>query len=103
MKRIQISENTRVKIAFSRAELASIAKHAFIDRELEERLRDVTPERGKQVARLTLYEIEHLLESVIAEANHTTDAKLRSQFDALYRRLVTRLDAYDDGNWQHPA
>ena len=103
MNRIHIFEDTRVKVAFSRAELASIAEYAFIGRALEERLREVTPERGKQVARLTLYEIEHLLEAVIAEANHTADAKLESQVDALHQRLLARLEAYDDGNWQHPA
>ncbi len=103
MNRIPISEDTRVKVAFSRSELTSIAEHAFIGRALEERLREVTPERGKQVARLTFYKIEHLLEVVVAEANHTADAKLESQFDALHQRLLARLEAYDDGNWQHPA
>jgi hypothetical protein len=52
------------------------------------------------VVRYTLDDLDELLGFVAAEANHSTDKKLRKELEALYARVRHEMESYDDGLWQ---
>ena len=45
-------------------------------------------------------DLDELLGFVAAEANHSTDKRLRKELDALYARVRRQMESYDDGLWQ---
>ena len=53
--------------------------------------------------RYTLEDLDELLGYVAAEANHSKSKKLQAELDALYDRLQTEMESYDDGQWQDPS
>ena len=63
-----------------------------------ERLRPV-PESTDLVGEYTLDDLEDMLGYIAAEANHTTDSRLRPQLTKLFNRLTRIQRSYDDGNW----
>ncbi|HUF30595.1 MAG TPA: hypothetical protein VMM77_07995 [Gemmatimonadaceae bacterium] len=46
------------------------------------------------------YDLDELLGFVAAEANHSTDKKLRKELDALYERIRRAMESYDDSLYQ---
>ena len=75
-------------------------EHTFTGPELSTALRRAQLEAGKYVIRYTLDDLDELFGFVAAEANHSTDKKLRKELDALYARVRRQMESYDDGLWQ---
>ena len=75
-------------------------EHTFTGPDLTTALRRAQLESGQYVVRYTLDNLDELLGFVAAEANHSTDKKLRKELDALYARVRREMESYDDGLWQ---
>jgi repressor LexA len=82
-----IQPGERVPVRLSPVQRDLILRHAFIDPELEQRLRVAEAEGASIIARLTLDDIDELLGAVAAEANHSKNATLRTDLDTIYERL----------------
>ena len=91
-----IQPGERVPVRLSPVQRDLILEHAFIDPELEQRLRVAEAEGASIIARLTLDDIDELLGSVAAEANHSKDARLRKRLDTIYERLRDVEEAHTD-------
>ena len=98
--RKKIKRDQKVAVSFSPRERALVLEHTFTGPELTAALRRAHLEAGKHVVRYTLDDLDELLGFVAAEANHSTDKKLRNQLDALYARVRREMESYDDGLWQ---
>ena len=72
----------------------------FTGPELTTALRRAQLGSGQYVVRYTLDDLDELLGFVAAEANHSTDKKVRKELDALYARVRREMESYDDGLWQ---
>ena len=75
-------------------------EHTFAGPELATPLRRAKLTSGRHVVRYTLDDLDELLGFVAAEANHSTDKRLRKELDALYLRVRREMESYDDGEWQ---
>jgi len=91
-----IQPGERVPVRLTPVQRDLILEHAFIDPELEQRLRVAECEGDSIVARLTLDDIDELLGSVAAEANHSADVRLRRRLDTIYERLCDVEEAHTD-------
>ncbi len=96
----KIKEGQKVEVSFSPRERALVLQRTFAGLELTTPLRRAKLEAGKHVVRYTLDNLDELLGFVAAEANHSTDKKLRRELDALYTRVRREMESYDDGLWQ---
>src|SRR6266404_7779202 len=99
--RKKIKRGQRVEVSFSPRERALVLEHTFTGPELSTALRRAQLEAGKYVIRYTLDDLDELLGFVAAEANHSTDKKLRKELDALYVKVRREVESYDDGWSQH--
>ncbi len=91
-----IQPGERLPVRLGPAQRDLILEHAFIDPELEQRLRVAEAEGASIIARLTLDDIDELLGSVAAEANHSMDARLRKRLDTIYERLRDVQEEHTD-------
>jgi repressor LexA len=91
-----IQPDERVPVRLSPGQRDLILEHTFLDPDVEQRLRVAEAEGASIIARLTLDDIEELLGSVAAEANHSKDARLRKRLDMIYQRLRDVDEAYTD-------
>ena len=91
-----IQSGERLPVRLSPVQRDLILEHAFIDPDLEQRLRVAEADGASIIARLTLDDIDELLGSVAAEANHTPDARLRERLDTIYERLRKVEEAHTD-------
>ena len=83
-------------------EKSLIIDHTFADPDLTAKL-EITETRAKKiVAKYTLDELDELAGFVAAEANHCKDKKREKELDALFGRIRTTLESYDDGEWPNP-
>jgi hypothetical protein len=98
--RKQIKRGQKVEISVSLRERSLVLEHTFTGSELTTALRQAQLKDGNLVVRYTLDDLDELLEFVAAEANHSTDKKLRKELDALHARLRREMESYDDGLWQ---
>jgi hypothetical protein len=98
--RKKIKRGRKVDISFSPRELTLVLEHTFTGPELTTALRRAQLKAGKYAVRYTLDDLDELLGFVAAEANHSTDKKLRKELDALYARIRREMESYDDGLWQ---
>jgi hypothetical protein len=101
--RRRIKTGAKVPVAFTARERALVIDHTFAGPELTEPLEAARVIRGKYTVRFTLDDIDELLGHVAAEANHSKNKRLQRELDALYERLQTEMESYDDGGWQQPA
>jgi hypothetical protein len=93
-----IDEKDHVSVGFSAAEKTLLEDEVFADPDYLKRL---APDgSGRFVGGFTLYDLEDLVGSIAAAANHSKSAALERKLDRLYERLETILESYDDGNWQ---
>jgi len=90
-KRIQPGD--RVPVRLSARERDLILDHTFIDPELERRIRVGSAEEASVTVRLTL---DELIGHVAAQANHCSDARLRTRLNNLYDRLRQVGEAFTD-------
>ena len=72
-----------------------ILEHTFADDELTAPLRIVSTSH-KPAYSFTLEDLEELMGSVAAEANHAKDKKLQKELDRLFARIETVLQSYTD-------
>ncbi len=100
MIRRRIKRGQKVEVSFSPRERVLVLEHTFTGSELTTALRGAQLESGKYVVRYTLDDLDELLGFVAAEANHSTNKKLRKELDALYARVRREMESYDDGLWQ---
>ena len=96
----KIKRGQKVEVRFSPRERALVLEHTLTGPELTTVLRRAQLEAGKHVVRYSLDDLDELLGFVAAEANHSTDKKLRKELDALYARVRREMESYDDGLWQ---
>ena len=98
--RKKIKRGQKVEVSFCPRERVLVLEHTFTGPELTTALRRAQLELGRYVVRYTLDDLDELLGFVAAEANHSTDKKLRKELDALYARVRREMESYDDGLWQ---
>ncbi len=98
--RKKIRQGQKVAVSFSPRERVLVLEHTFTGPELTIALSQALLESGQYVVRYTLNDLDELLGFVAAEANHSTDKKLRKELDALYVRVRREMESYDDGLWQ---
>ena len=98
--RKKIKQGQKVEVSFSPLERVLVLEHTLTEPELTTALRWTQLRSGKYVVRYTLDDLDELLGFVAAEANHSTDKKLRKELDALYARVRREMESYDDGLWQ---
>ena len=98
--RKKIKQGQKVEVSVSPRERVLVLEHTFTGPELTTRLRRAQLKSGQYVVRYTLDDLDELLGFVAAEANHSTDKKLRKELDALYARVRREMESYDDGLWQ---
>lgn len=98
--RRKIGEGEKVAIGFKARERQLVLDHTLAGPDLTTALRRAQLVEGKHVVRYTLGDLDELLGFVAAEANHSTDKKLRKELDAFYARLRREMESYDDGLWQ---
>jgi len=91
-----IQPDERVPVRLSPTQRDLILERAFIEPELERRLRVAESEGASIVARLTLDDLDELLGAVAAEANHAGDARLRKRLVAVCDRLRDVEEAHAD-------
>jgi hypothetical protein len=98
--RKRIRRGQKVAVSFSPRERILVLKHTFAGPDLTRALRRARLEAGKHVVRYKLDDLDELLGFVAADANHSTDRKLRKELDTLYVRIRGEMESYDDGLWQ---
>ncbi|MFN8009139.1 MAG: hypothetical protein U0V70_19355 [Terriglobia bacterium] len=86
----------RIPIRLSRRERELILHHSFVDGDVERRLRVARSASREVVADLTLDDLDDLLGSIAAEANHATSRMLQKELDGLFDRLKKIEDLYID-------
>ena len=101
--RKKIKRGQKVEVRFHPRERVLVLEHTFTGPELKAALRRTQLESGNYVVRYTLDDLDELLGFVAAEANHSTDKKLRKELDALYVRVRREMESYDDGLWQQAS
>jgi hypothetical protein len=98
--RKKITPGQKVRVGFTPRERLLVLEHTLAGPDLTDALRQAPPVDGRHVASYTLGDLDELLGYVAAEANHSTDKKIRRELDALYDRLRREMESYDDGMWQ---
>ena len=102
VKRKKIQYDEPVEVSFTQGERTLILEHTLAGPELTDRVRIASTQGRKLVAKFTLDDLDELLGYIAAEANHSEDRKLQRQLDKLHSRLKTKMESYDDGEWQQP-
>jgi len=100
--RKKIASGTRVPVKLDAEERALILEHTLADPDIIGSIEEVKPEAGTVEIHYALDDIDELLGSIAAEANHTKNTKLRKKLDRLFDRLKAEMASYDDGEWQEP-
>ena len=84
----KVRRDEPIDIWLTLAERELILNHTLADDDLVARVRDAKQiTHGKIVVKYTPDELNELLESIAAEANHTEDRGLERRLDNLYDRL----------------
>lgn len=98
----KIEPDQPVEVLFTPRERDLILEHTFADGELTDRLRALEVKGTKLVAKYSLEDLDELLGSIAAEANHPPNKKLQKELNSLFVRLQHEMQSYDDGQWPHP-
>jgi hypothetical protein len=98
--RKKIKDGQKVAVNITPRERLLVLDQTFAGPDLTVRLRRAALVDGRHVAWYTLSDLDELLGFIAAEANHSTDKKVRTALDALYARLRRKMESYDDGLWQ---
>jgi repressor LexA len=96
MIRKRIKPGTRLAVRLSARERDAILERAFLEPEIEERLRQATAGDAKLVVSLDLDELDDLLGCIAAEANHCGEIKVQRVLDSVCERLEHLLDSHSD-------
>ena len=98
--RKKIKTGEKVAVGFKPHERQLVLDHTLAGPDLTSALRRAPMVEGRHVVRYTLGDLDELLGHVAAEANHSTDKKIRRALDALYAQLHRKMESYDDRLWQ---
>jgi hypothetical protein len=96
-ERVRIKYDEPIEVKLSRRD-QELLRPALIDEEYADRLQAV-PGMDHLIGQYTLDDLEDMLGYIAAQANHTENAKLQTQLDRLYDRLLKIQRSYDDGSW----
>jgi repressor LexA len=96
MRRKQIKPEARLAFGLTAKERDLVVERAFLDPEIEKRLRTAEPSGSKLTVGLTLDDLDDLAGCVAAEANHCADKRVRRVLDAVFDRLTKLEGQYND-------
>jgi repressor LexA len=91
-----LKPGTRIPFRLSVRERDMVVERAFLDPEIESRLRGAALAGARPVVDLTLEDIDDLAGCVAAEANHCKDARVRHVLDGVFERLKDIEDRFTD-------
>jgi repressor LexA len=91
-----IKPGTRIPFRLSVRERDMLVERAFLDPEIESRLRGAALAGGRLVVDLTLDDVDDLAGCVAAEANHCEDTRVRRVLDGAFDRLTKLQDRFTD-------
>jgi len=100
VKRKKIKYGEPVDVSFTQEERTLILEYTLAGPDLTDRLRIASTRQKKLVVKFTLDDLDELLGYIAAEANHSEDPKLQKWLDSLHDQLETKMESYDDGEWQ---
>ena len=103
MIRKHITPGTELAVRLSSHERDLVVDRAFLDPEIDAKLRHAVPTGSRLIVKLNLDDIDDLLGCVAAEANHCDDGKVRRALGAFAGRLSDLLDRYTDEPATEPA
>ena len=95
-QRIPIRADETVPLELNQRERDLIISHTFADESLTNRLQ-VVPQPGERpIFHFTLDDLDELVGSIAAEANHAKNKVLQEQLDQLCERIEGVLSKYTD-------
>lgn len=95
-QRTFIKPGTRLRFTLSTRERDVVVDRAFLDPEVQARLKTARARGSRLEVELTLDDIDELHGCVAAEANHCDDVNVRRTLDAVCNRLVATEDRFTD-------
>jgi hypothetical protein len=94
--RVPIRPNETVPFELNQRERELILSHTFADESLTDRLQ-LVPQLGQRpIFHFTLDDLDELVGSIAAEANHTKNRALQEQLNQLCERIEAVLNKYTD-------
>lgn len=97
-RRKPIRRGQRVAFRLTAQERDLIVERTLLDAEIEGRLRNARWSGSDLIVDLTLDDVDDLAGHVAAEANHSSEARVRRVLDAVYERLANIEDTFTDEN-----
>ncbi len=91
-----IKQGQKIPVRFSLRERDLICEHVFAEPALTDRLKLTLLERDKIVVKYSLDELNGLLESISAKANHTPDAGLEKELDRIFDHIIQICNSYTE-------
>lgn len=89
-----IKQGEKIPVKFSFHERDLLLEHTLAEPALTDRLKISLLDQDKLVAKYSLDELNEILESISAEANHTADRDLEKNLDRLFDRLIQICKSY---------
>lgn len=100
--RQKIKPEEKIDVRLTARDKQLLLEHTLGDPEYAKRL-ELIPGSTDLIGQYTLDDLEDLIGYIAAEANHTEEAELQQELDALYDRLYKIQRSYDDGSWNDSA
>lgn len=97
-QRIPVTPDETVPVELNQRERDLIISHTFADDSLTDRLRVTPPPGRRPVFHFTLDDLDELVGSIAAEANHAKNRVLQEQLDQLCDRIESVLSKYTDAD-----
>lgn len=91
-----IKQGQKIPVRFSFRERDLIREHVFAEPDLTDRLKLTLLERDKIVAKYSLDELNGLLESISAKANHASDTGLEKELDRIFDHIIRICNSYTE-------
>jgi hypothetical protein len=92
----RIAPDATLPLELTNRERELILEHSYSDDDLTRRLRIVPPRGKPAVVRYTLEDLDQLSGDVAFQSNHADDRKLRKEWQTIFDKISTILDAYTD-------
>jgi len=89
-----IKSGTKIPIKLSLREKELILDYTLVDSNVTEPLEQAISKGNTTEINLSIDDLNDLLESIAAEANHAKNKKLEDEFDALYEKLEEIEQSY---------
>jgi hypothetical protein len=91
-----IKQGQKILVRFSLRERDLICEHVFAEPDLTDRLKLTLLEKDKIVVKYSLDELNGLLESISAKANHALDAGLEKELDRIFDHIILICNSYTE-------